>query len=176
METLLETSLTQTDKCEAAHLLTEAFWDNPAHCFIYPDATTRFGNLYSNALWTVLWSVPSKSLSRANCLLWTTLDGRPIHYTRSRESQRKSLFSIRPASGTYPYGNKILLRHIWRHPTVLYKAHIDPSAYPASLTTQKYENVRFYQRLGFEVRDDRPISDGRKRFQNWIMVREAGPR
>lgn len=40
-----------------------------------------------------------------------------------------------------------------------------------SLTTQKRENVRFYQKHGFEVVREELQSDPYVRFQNWVMVK-----
>jgi len=47
---------------------------------------------------------------------------------------------------------------------------VDPSGFPASLTTQKLENVSFYRRLGFEVKDEGWIGPSPAGFMNWIMV------
>lgn len=49
---------------------------------------------------------------------------------------------------------------------------VDPSRFPASLSTQRLENVSFYKRLGFRVADDAPIGEPGNGFSNWIMIYE----
>lgn len=49
---------------------------------------------------------------------------------------------------------------------------ISVSGHPVSLTTQKLENVSFYQALGFCVVNDDTIGDNKHGFQNWIMILE----
>jgi len=59
-----------------------------------------------------------------------------------------------------------------RRLTVLARV-IDPSGAPASLATQRPENVTFYERLGFRVSSEETIGTGPHAFTNWIMLREA---
>jgi len=46
-------------------------------------------------------------------------------------------------------------------------------AYAIALSTQRPENVTFYQRLGFHVELDQIIGSGPGAFRNWVMVRAA---
>jgi GNAT superfamily N-acetyltransferase len=45
--------------------------------------------------------------------------------------------------------------------------------YAIALSTQRPENVTFYQRLGFEVVLDRIMGSGPGAFRNWVMVHSA---
>ena len=45
-----------------------------------------------------------------------------------------------------------------------------PSKFPAILMTQKETNVRFYQKLGFEIAKRSTIGKGNNRFINWCLV------
>lgn len=49
---------------------------------------------------------------------------------------------------------------------------VDPSGFPASLSTQRPENVSFYMGLGFKIADDAPIGEPGNGFSNWIMIYE----
>lgn len=49
---------------------------------------------------------------------------------------------------------------------------IEP-AFPVGLSTQRPENVTFYQRLGFEPVRDETVCEGPGSFRNWTMVRAA---
>ncbi|WP_265001373.1 GNAT family N-acetyltransferase, partial [Komagataeibacter sucrofermentans] len=49
---------------------------------------------------------------------------------------------------------------------------VDTSPFPASLVTQKPQNVTFYEKLGFQVTNDEPIAINGRSFPNWIMVRQ----
>ena len=51
-------------------------------------------------------------------------------------------------------------------------AETEPS-YAIALSTQRPENVTFYQRLGFHVELDRTIGSGAGAFRNWVMVQAA---
>ena len=44
------------------------------------------------------------------------------------------------------------------------------SGFPAILMTQKLENVRFYERLGFEVADQSVIGRGNNAFNSWCLI------
>lgn len=50
---------------------------------------------------------------------------------------------------------------------------VDPSGYAAILMTQKEANVRFYQRLGFEVESKLVLGKGKNAFTNWCLLRQA---
>ena len=54
-----------------------------------------------------------------------------------------------------------------------FESEIDPSGFPAILMTQREANVRFYQRLGFEVVDESIVGSGEYAFTNWCMVRPS---
>ena len=45
-----------------------------------------------------------------------------------------------------------------------------PSGFPAILMTQKLENVRFYERLGFEIVDQSVIGSGENSFNSWCLI------
>lgn len=45
-----------------------------------------------------------------------------------------------------------------------------PSGFPAILMTQKEENIRFYQRLGFEIASESIIGKGENSFTNWCLI------
>ena len=47
---------------------------------------------------------------------------------------------------------------------------VKPSGFPAILMTQREINVRFYQKLGFEVADETVIGNGEDAFINWCLV------
>lgn len=49
---------------------------------------------------------------------------------------------------------------------------VDTSPFPASLVTQKPQNVTFYEKLGFQVTNAEPIAINGRSFPNWIMVRQ----
>jgi len=44
---------------------------------------------------------------------------------------------------------------------------------PCALSTQREENVVFYERLGFETLDSKDVGQGEKSFRNWVMARNA---
>ena len=48
---------------------------------------------------------------------------------------------------------------------------VEPSGYDAMLMTQREINVKFYQRLGFEIADKSLIGTGNNAFTNWCMMR-----
>lgn len=50
---------------------------------------------------------------------------------------------------------------------------VDPSGFATVLMTQKETNVRFYQRLGFEVVKQSKIGKGKNAFTNWCMLRPS---
>ncbi|MGK7948165.1 MAG: GNAT family N-acetyltransferase [Xenococcaceae cyanobacterium] len=47
---------------------------------------------------------------------------------------------------------------------------VEPSGFPAVLVTQREANVRFYQRLGFEVATESLVGSGEYAFTNWCMI------
>ena len=51
------------------------------------------------------------------------------------------------------------------------RLHVDPSGAPAALATQRPENVRFYERLGFRVVSESRIGAKGPPFINWMMLR-----
>jgi GNAT superfamily N-acetyltransferase len=48
---------------------------------------------------------------------------------------------------------------------------VEPSGFPAILMTQKEANVRFYQRLGFEIATKSIIGKDESAFTNWCLIR-----
>jgi GNAT superfamily N-acetyltransferase len=52
------------------------------------------------------------------------------------------------------------------------------SQHPISLQTEREQNLRFYQRLGFEMQGDYELGGviGGQPFRTWTMLREAGKR
>ena len=47
---------------------------------------------------------------------------------------------------------------------------INPSGFPAILMTQKEQNVRFYQKLGFEIAKRSSVGKGEDFFINWCLI------
>ena len=199
--------LTMADRAAAADLLTEAFLDNPAHAYIYPDPAKRRRQLrwlmYVNLAGQLevgqsfaektsdgaiaamgFWHPPGSpktsllQLARFGFLAMPFVHGWP-----SFERMLKSVDELEERRGDGLVGRKSW----YLNNMVVAAAHrgagvgsrilrrqlgevVDPSGYPASLTTQRAENVTFYAKLGFRVTDDRPIGHGSGRFTNWIMV------
>ena len=50
-----------------------------------------------------------------------------------------------------------------------------PSGLPAILMTQKETNVKFYQKLGFEITDESSIGQGKNAFINWCLIFKTAP-
>jgi len=205
--TFAPATLTHADRDAAADLLTEAFFENPGHVFIYPDARTRRERLrwlmHANlgAQLTVGTSFAAKTTSGeiATMAFWHAPGARKATpermarfgfaemadrhgaeaYTRMvlsvRELELRRLAGLRGRESWYL--NNMVVASAYRGTGVgsrLLRQQIeevvDPSGHPASLTTQRPENVTFYRRLGFEVTDDRPVEIGSASFTNWIMV------
>jgi len=201
--------LSNQDQLEAAYLLTQAFWDNPAHTLIYPDPHTRFENLR-----LLMEKNLNAQFAVGNSFAKKSKDGRIIamgfwHPPKSLKANlfqliRFGFLSLPIRQGIQPFkrilntskqieDNRNMAlegRESWYLNNMVVAANyrgkgiggslmreqlsaiVDPTNQPASLTTQKPENVRFYQSLGFEIRDETPIIDGNKECQNWIMIRE----
>lgn len=199
--------LTQRDRSAAADLLTEAFFDNPAHTYIYPDPATRRPLLrwlmYTNlgAQLTVgqgfgergpddrlaamaFWHAPGApqvsllQLARFGFLAmpfrqgWSRfarmtamveeVETRRLVGLGGRESWYLNNMVVDSAHRGLGIGSRVLRRQL--------VDVVSPSGRPASLTTQKLENVSFYRRLGFEVVDDGMVGEGAGAFRNWIMI------
>lgn len=204
---LSPTALTLTDRPAAADLLTDAFFDNPAHVYIYPEAATRKQRLrwLMNAnlgaqfavgrsfgargpggeiLAMAFWHAPGApkasvvQLARFGFLAmplrhgWSAfrrmmasvedLEARRAEGLGGRESWYLNNMVVNPAHRGGGLGSRLLGQQL--------RDVVDPSGHPASLTTQKLENVSFYRRLGFEVADERMVGTGPTAFRNWIMV------
>ncbi len=199
--------LTVADRDEAADLLTDAFFDNPGHTFIYPNVTTRRAQLrwlmYANLgaqlavgqgfarrnanrelVAMAFWHAPgapratAEQLARFGFLEMASLHGADTFErmrTSVEEIERRRLEGLRGRPSWYL--NNMVIRGDYRGQGLgtwilqrELREVVDPSGFPASLTTQKAENAEFYRRLGFEVADDRPIVLDGHGFQNWIMV------
>lgn len=200
------TMLTSHDRRAAADLLTDAFFDNPAHTFIFPDPAGRQERLrwlmYANLggqfavgrsvaeksgdaiLAMAFWHAPGApktslfQLARFGFLAMPFRYGWPAfeRMTRSvaelearrasalggRESWYLNNMVVARAQRGKGIGTRMLRRQL--------ADVVDPSGFPASLTTQKPENVSFYRRLGFEVGDEGWIGPHPAGFMNWIMV------
>ena len=211
MATLLtDTCLTQKDMNAAAILLTDAFYDNPAHTYIYPNNLKRRGQLEwlmrtnLKAQFTVgqsfakkdangqiaamgFWHPPGAieanffQLLRFGFFFMPFRHGmsafkRMLHSVQEIEARRTRALRGRKSW----YLNNMVVPSDQRGQglggeTLRYQLEtcVKPSAHPASLTTQKPENVGFYRALGFDVADDTPITDGEQEFPNWVMICEA---
>ena len=203
-------TLTASDKPAAAQLLADAFFDNPAHVYIYPDPATRrkklewlmrtnlgaqmsvgqsFAERADNgsisamgfwhspgapkaSLWTLarhgFFSMPLRDGATAFCrMLFTVeeIEARRLKALGGRESWYLNNMVVARDERGRGLGRKILSGQL--------SATVRPSGFPASLTTQKVENVSFYNGLGFRVADDEPVIDeAGERFDNWIMIYE----
>lgn len=197
------------DVAECGKLLADAFFNNPAHVYLYPDANTRYARL----LWLMtanlgvqydlgrsfaardtngkiaamgFWHPPGSPdaslflLARHGFLalplrhgFWTfwymmklieIVEGRRRACLNGRPSWFLNNMVVRPDCQGNGLGSAVLGREL---ATV-----VDTSLFPASLSTQKPENVKFYSRLGFKVVNDEPVCVGGRSFPNWIMIRE----
>jgi len=201
------TLLTAHDRDAAADLLTEVFFDNPGHTFIYPDAASRreqlrwlmYANLgaqlavsrsfaekdaHGNIAAMGFWRAPGTPKATREQLgqfgflempvrhgqetftrmvqSFEELEKRRMTGLGGRESWFLNNMVVSPAYQGTGVGTRLLREQLERV--------VDPSGYPASLTTQKPQNVSFYRRLGFQVTDDRPIGSASSSFPNWIMI------
>lgn len=205
----VEAVLTIFDRDEAGQLLSEAFFDNPAHVCIYSDASNRRTRLAwlmkaNLGIQFVLgrsfaardqngriagmgfWHPPGSPEASPALLVRHGLLALPFRH--GLETFRRTLKAInvietrrrvclngrpswylnnmvvRPDCQGQGLGSRILRREL--------SDVVDTSPFPASLATQKPENVVFYEKLGFQVKDDQYVFMGDKKFQNWIMIRE----
>ena len=199
--------LTAHDREAAADLLTEVFFDNPGHTFIYPDIESRreqlrwlmhtnlgaqlavgrsFAERDARGDIAVMgfWHAPGTPKATREQLAQfgffdmaarhgeaaflrmvqsvETLESRRAEGLGGRQSWFLNNMVVRPAHQGTGLGTRVLRQQL--------EQVVDPSGHPASLTTQKPQNVTFYQRLGFRVTDDRPVGDASNSFPNWIMV------
>jgi GNAT superfamily N-acetyltransferase len=201
------TALTAEDRESAAELLTEAFFDNPAHAFIYPDPATRRERLrwlmYANlgaqlelcrsfgekdepgAIAAMgFWHAPGAPKASAEMLArFGFLEMRILHGADAFARMSESVAELeerrtRCLSGRESwYLNNMVVARAYRGRGAgsrLLRRQldevVDPSGRPASLTTQRPENVVFYRRLGFEVADQDSVILGADSFPNWIMI------
>ena len=195
---------------EAAALLADAFFGNPAHIYIYPDEKTRrprlewlmrtnlkaqraigvpFGETGENGRVEAVafWHRPGAPKASLGVLARYGFFSMPfrhgfaafarmLHTVNSVEERRKAALQgreswylnnmvVAAAARGKGLGSVVLRRAL--------RADVDGSGAPASLTTQKPENVRFYEGLGFHVADDRPVKDkAGGGFDNWVMIYE----
>lgn len=200
------TSLTLMDRAPAADLLADAFYDNPAHTFIYPDPAKRRRQLrwlmHTNlgGQFTVgrsfaargsegqiaamaFWHAPGapkatlKQLVRFGFFSMPVLHGWPafsrmLKSVDELEARREQCLAgqdswylnnmvVDPSHRGQGLGSSLLRQEL--------TDTVKPSGFPASLTTQKKENVSFYRHLGFEVADHSRVG-GAGGFENWIMI------
>lgn len=85
------------------------------------------------------------------------LKGRPSWFLRN--------MVVSPDHQGHRLGSSVLRREL--------KFVVDSSPYPASLNTQRAENVKFYERLGFVVANDEKIVIDGYEFPNWVMIYEG---
>ncbi len=196
------------DQLAAAQLLADAFFDNPAHAYIYPDDETRqrklewlmrvnlnaqldvgasFGERAADGSIAAMgfWHPPGApsanlaKLAKYGFLAMPFLHGIPafrrmLHVVDQIESRRVAVLEgreswylnnmvVAPAARGKGLGSEVLRAEL--------RTRVDGSEAPASLTTQKIENVKFYKGLGFAVIDDRRVVDSNgEGFDNWIML------
>jgi GNAT superfamily N-acetyltransferase len=201
-------TITKPDRRAAAQLLADAFFDNPAHVYIYPDDKTRRRKLEwlmrvnLNAQFDVgasfgkraddgsiaamgFWHPPGAptanltKLAQYGFLIMPFLHGisaflRMLHVVDQIETRRLAALKgaeswylnnmvVAPAVRGKGLGSEVLRAEL--------RMRIDGSGAPATLTTQKAENVSFYKGLGFAVIDDRRVADDNgDSFANWIML------
>jgi len=209
---LTETHLTKQDVVAATILLSDAFHDNPAHTYIYPNDLKRreqmkwlmrtnlnaqlklgqsFAKKSADGLIAAMgfWHPPGASQANALQLFRLGFFSMPfrhgmsafkrmLHVVQEVEVRRARALNgrkswylnnmvVSPDQRGQGLGGETLRHQL--------ETWVRPSRHSASLTTQKFENVSFYRALGFEVADDRPITDGEREFQNWVMILEATP-
>ena len=170
------TVLTRHDRHAAADLLTQAFFDNPAHAFIFPDPTRRQEQLrwlmYTNLggqlavevsfaeksadafLAMAFWHAPGAPKASLFQLARFGFFAMPLKYgwpAFNRMTKTVAEFEKRRANGLGGreswFLNNMVVAHAQRGKgigTRLLQQQladvVDPSGFPASLTTQKPEN------------------------------------
>jgi GNAT superfamily N-acetyltransferase len=206
MDTDLQAAtLGMSDRNPIADLLTEAFFENPAHVYIHPERETRWerlrGLMYENAgnqltigrsfalkspdgaiAAMAFWHAPgavesdlSKSATDERLaaiqhegwfqrMLETvqTIEARRLSSLGGRESWYLNNMVVNRDRRGRGLGGRLLSQQLTEV--------VAPSGLPASLSTQRQENVSFYGQLGFKVADDDMIGQGGHRFRNWIMI------
>ncbi|NOX82195.1 MAG: GNAT family N-acetyltransferase [Alphaproteobacteria bacterium] len=197
----------KSDRSAAAQLLADAFFDNPAHVYIYPDDKTRRRKLVwlmrvnLNAQFDVgvsfgkraadgsiaamgFWHPPGAPTANLTKLAQygffampflhgLSAFGRMLHVVDQIETRRLAALNgveswylnnmvVAPAARGKGLGSEVLRAEL--------RMRVDGSGAPATLTTQKAENVNFYKGLGFSVIDDSRVEgDSGDGFDNWIM-------
>jgi len=207
---LTNTDLTKKDRNTAVILLANAFHDNPAHTYIYPEENIRREQMQwlmrknLNVQFSLGQSFAEKSsegsimamgfwhppdtpqvnpiqLLRFGFFLMPFIHGMPafkrmLNTVKQIEDRRKNILNgrsswylndmvVSPDLRGQGLGKRVLNNQL--------ESLIVPSRQPATLTTQKPENVIFYRSLGFKVVNDEMIRDGDASFQNWIMMFDA---
>lgn len=201
-------AIAKSDQSAAAQLLADAFFDNPAHVYIYPDDQARRGKLEwlmrvnlkaqfdvgasfgeravdGSIVAMGFWHPPGApsanpaKLAKYGFLAMPFLHGVPafrrmLHVVDRIESRRLAVLDgreswylnnmvVAPAARGKGLGSQVLRAEL--------RMRVDGSGAPATLTTQKVENVNFYKGLGFAVIDDRRVEDSNgEGFDNWIML------
>ncbi|MGL5940884.1 MAG: GNAT family N-acetyltransferase [Waterburya sp.] len=217
MQKYLSLQLTPRDFDRATDLLIEAFYDNPAHVYIFMSSNeskrlkaihwafrlnlnlqASIGDSFAlvesdkppgerEIKQMAFWHSPNSgsinlmSMVKEGLLTMPFLFGwrtfkRVIEVTEEFDAIKDRVTAKNPVwhlnnmvvakelrgSGI---GSKVLKNQL--------ESVVDPSGFPTILMTQREVNVRFYQRLGFEVVDDSTIGSGEHKFTNWCMVRPS---
>lgn len=197
------------DRSALADMLTEAFFSNPAHTFIYPNEGDRYRKLRwlmatnLRAQLTVgtsfgarshdgkpaamaFWHPPGTPKASAVQLLRFGFFSMPFRHGLQAfqrmlkavsEIERKRAVALAGRESWYlnnmavsaDFRGRGLGRSLLRKQLA---DAVDPSGLPASLSTQRPENVSFYKQLGFRVAGDGPIGEPDNGFSNWIMIYE----
>ena len=207
--------LTSKDFDRAAELLTEAFYNNPSHVYIFRDENTRARLLkWGQEANLKLNLAPPKPIGKSFALVeankppgirqikamafwyppqraspglinkiksgWLVIpwklgkeiERRLLEVTSTMNEIEKKVLDGKQAwflnnmavakelRGT-GVGTRVLKNQL--------ETVVEPSGFPAILMTQREANVRFYQRLGFEVAKESTIGSGNA-FTNWCMV------
>jgi GNAT superfamily N-acetyltransferase len=209
--------LTPKDFARAAHLLAEAFFDNPSHTYIFPNPDTRLKLLQWGLKANLKLNLtPPKNIGHSFAIVegdrsLGTSEIKAMAFWHLPECGSISLFH-KIASGwliapwklgrknyrrllevmsaidrikdrvlgdrrAWYLNNMVVAKELRGTGlgTALLKNQlqsvVEPSGFPAILMTQREANVRFYQRLGFEVATESIIGMGESAFTNWCLIR-----
>mgnify|MGYP004704938567 FL=1 len=114
------------------------------------------------------WEMPFRQGLRTFMNVWKVveiLEQRRKASLKGRPSWFLNNMVVSPDYQGHKLGSSVLGREL--------QYVVDSSPYPASLNTQKAENVRFYEKLGFVVTNDEKIAVDGFEFPNWIMIYEG---
>ena len=191
----------------AARLLADAFFTNPAHTYIFPDADRRFSQLE----WLLGSNLKLQPDLRASfCLVEREAVQAMGFWTRSTAPRPRLLAKVRAGLLASPsrlglaalrrafevtrgiddqLGQTLGPQPFWYLNNMAIRSHLRGSGigsrllgeqlrivsaieptFAVALSTQRAENVTFYERLGFRVARDCTIGSGPGAFRNWTMV------